>query len=547
MNLETIITSEEGSLMPLWAIGGTMVMISLFWVENSSFAFLDKMKNVHVSSAVARASLIDRGRSTASLNEIARASGTESIQVNQRFYDYSIEELEEAKDNERLQETVSAKTNMMQTTSVPFDTLNESLDFSTSLKLSTMDNTVKVLHPLNIHLIVESTPENKTNISKVSQPLVNALKRLASDAPDTRMNIVPYSYRVNVSGRCYTGIARGDDFSFVWWEEAFRQEDLLVTYSNQLNSAKNSLSSANSSMASLDKKIKDLQKEQADHLPGSAEYASLQSQIDTAKNQYSSTENSIPQLEENIANAQDRYDKQKKTVDELHESETYIKYLPLAKHYAKRYQNYRYFEDYTDEVANEGDFSMPEGSYKNAALNMTASTTLHSKLSVSRNNYFGDANTCPSTSVSSNISSPDTVKSSLNAIDYTGKDLLALEGLLWAGRSIYSGSSNLTRNVAVLFISGKENSIDPESFPGAQEACNTIKNTFSSGKVSKLLVVAPDEEAAEQYITMQCATSWNSDTGFILLDDYVDDFDKEIEAKFIHYFAQESTTRNVNG
>lgn len=547
MKIKALLISEEGSLMPLWAIGGTMVMISMFWVENTSFAILDKLKNLHITGAVARTSLIDRGHSQSSLDEVVRASGSSGFNYIQRFSYSSLEDLEEAKENDRLQETMTASMNSSQIVEVPFDTLNDSLNLSTSLRLTTLDNTVKVLHPLNIHLIIEGTPENKSNMLRVNLPLYNALKRLTEDAPETRMNIIPYSYRINSGSRCYTGIARGDSFSFVWWENAFMQEDLLTSYTSQLNSAMSSLTNANNSLASLNRKISDLKKEQAEYKPGSAEYADLQRQIDQAMSQYSSIENSIPQLETNIDNAQDRYDAQKKIVDELQASDTYVKYLPLAKHYARRYQNYRYFEDYTDEIANKGDFSIPEENYLKAALNMTSSPMVHSTLSVARNNYFGDTNTCPLTSVTSSITSAESVRTAINLMDYSGKDLLALEGLLWTGRSIYSGGGSLTRNVAIMFISGKQDTIDPESLSGIKEACNTIKNTFSAGKVSKLLIVAPDADAAENYSGLQCTTSWDSDTGFILLDDYIDNFDKEIEARFIHYFSQESTTRNVNG
>lgn len=163
----------------------------------------------------------------------------------------------------------------------------------------------------------------------------------------------------------------------------------------------------------------------------------MQKQIDSVNNQLTSLTNSLPQLEASIDNAQEKVDKQTKVVEDLRASENYIKFLPLAQHYAKRYQNYRYFEDYTDEVANQGDFSMPEENYSQSASKITLSPTVHYALSVSRNNYFGDTNTCPSTVVSSNMSSPESVKSALNSIDYSGKDLLALEGLLWAGRSFF--------------------------------------------------------------------------------------------------------------
>jgi len=547
MKLQTHFFSEKGSLMPLWAIGGMMVMISIFWVENTSFSILDKLRNIHITSAVARTSLIDHGRSQTALNEIVSASGTSPFNYTQKFKYASVEDMEELKDNDRLQEIISARTNTSQTTTVPFETLNDSLHLSKHLNITSLDNTVKVLHPLNIHLAVESTPENKPNMSRVSQPLYNAIKRLTGDAADTRVNIIPYSYRVNNAGRCYTGINRGDDFSFVWWENAFREEDLLTSYKSQLTSAKNNFSSTNSSIVTLDRKLADLKKEQAKYKPGTEEYAELQKQIDSVNNQLTSLTNSLPQLEASIDNAQEKVDKQTKVVEDLQASENYIKFLPLAQHYAKRYQNYRYFEDYTDEVANQGDFSMPEENYSQSASKITLSPTVHYALSVSRNNYFGDTNTCPSTVVSSNMSSPESVKSALNSIDYSGKDLLALEGLLWAGRSFFSGSSSLTRNVVIMFISGKDDSIDPETLAGVQEACTTIKNTFSSGKVSKLVVVAPDADAADNYVALQCATSWNNDTGFIFLDNYVDDFDKEIETRFIHYFSQESTTRNVNG
>ncbi|NUU69103.1 hypothetical protein HQN64_23845 [Enterobacteriaceae bacterium BIT-l23] len=545
------ISSEQGSLLPLWAIGGMMVMISIFWVENVSYSILEKYKDLHISDAVARAALLSHNQSPAALHQLTAASGAlgdkDYYQFVHQFAQASVNELDEEKNKKRLAEIISDRTAVTKSIEVPFTSLNNSLKLPENLQLRSLDNTVKVLRPLNVVFVVEATPENKLVIDRVSAPLYSALGRLSADAPTSRFNIIPYSYRVNYGGRCYTNIPRDDEFSFSWWEEAFGQEDELAAKEQSLDQAKMNLQNVKDLIDSSVILLNDLNNQLSKYPQGTPEYKSIQSKISAVNSKLSEARSRIPKLEQDLDNMQKEYDLQKKKVDDIHNSEIYKKYFPLARHYARRYDNYRYFEDYTDQFANSGDYSIPEGSFTRAASMITASPTGYQTLSVSRDRYFGDTTTCPISAIDETISTPASALSALTSVDYSGTALLSLEGLLWAGKSIYSGTSNLTRNLVFMFVSGKKNTIDPNRLPGVKEACSALRDTFVSGKVSKLVIVAPNQEAAEEYIGLQCATTWGNNTGFILLDQLDGDLNESLEAKFLYYMSQESTTRNVNG
>ncbi|TQI78178.1 hypothetical protein FHU10_1826 [Serratia fonticola] len=548
MSLWKTLFSERGSLAPLWAIGGLLLVISIFWVENFSWVFLKKYQDLHLSNSLSRASLIENGGASSHLQQLVEAAGmaSGSRSFSQIVSAASVEDMNAQSNEPRLVEPLAAKMTYNHSVDVPFEEVNKNVGIATSASLKTPNQSVKVFRPLNVILAIESSTTNRASMGRVITPLNNALQRLVEEARDTRINVIPYSYRVNVGGKCYTSIGRGDSFSFSWWEDFFLAEDRLVSLENSLTSAKNSLSNTNGSIISKNSEISLLRIQQKEYDVNSVEYRELQQRIEQLTREIGDLESRIPQLEDNIVYAQENVDKQQDQVNGLKDTEQYELYLALAKHYAKRYSNYKYFADYDDVVANSGIYAITKQNYLAAAGNLNSAPTSLSSLAVTRNQYFGDNYTCPSSQVSYNLSSVASVRSALNAIDYSAPDLNSLEGLLWAGRTIYGMSSTLSRDVVFAFITSHEDQNEPEELPGIREFCTTLKNAYGSKKSSKLVIVGPDNDAINKFSRFNCATTWYRDVGSIALDEIDGDFSEELEARFAFYLSQESTTKNVN-
>lgn len=548
MTLRKTLLSENGSLAPLWAIGGLLLVISIFWAENYGWTFLSKYRQLQLTNSLVRSSLLENGGSTDNLQKLVAASGINA--ENQTFSQVvnisSLEELNTLPKERRLAEPLTAQLKSASTLKMPFIEVNTNMGLSDSVTLVTRDQSVKVFRPLNVIIAVESTQLNKSSMARVIPPLSNALQRLADATKTSRFTVIPYSYRVNVSGKCHTGIGRGDDFDFSWWESFFSADDVLASSINTLDTYSKKLASANSSISSKNMEVIRLRKEQEELEPSSPEYKALQDKIDKLNSEITDLQNTIPQLQENIDNAQKNKDEHQRVIDNLKSSVQYIDYFELAKHYAKRYGNYKYFADYNDVFANSGKFSITNENYISAAKNLTITPESLSKLAVTRNKYFGDTTTCPSSQPSYNLSSVNTVRNTLNAIDFSGTESLSLEGVVWAGRSIYGKSSSFIRNIIFLFISDKEEMNDPTTLPGVSTACSTLKNAYSNKIASKLVVVGSDSRAIEKFTRLSCPTSWYKDVGAIALNELNGNFSEELEARFAFYLSQESTTKNVN-
>ncbi|MFP2428847.1 hypothetical protein [Enterobacter ludwigii] len=548
MSLRKTLFSEKGSLAPLWAIGGLMLVISIFWAENYGWTFLNKYRQLQLTNSLARASLLENAGSSSNLQKLVEASGgnTAKQTFSQVANISTLAELNALPKEKRLAEPLTVQLKSTTLLKMPFTEVNKNIGLPDSATLVTRDQSVKVFRPLNVILAVESTQLNKSSMARVITPLSNALQRLADVAQTSRFTIIPYSYRVNVSGKCYTGIGRDDDFNFLWWENFFAADDMLTSSVNAWNTAKNKLTSANSSINSKKSEVTRLRDVQKQIDPSSPEYQEIEDKINQLNSEITDLQNTLPQLQENVSNAQTNKDKQQEIVDDLKSSAQYTDYLELAKHYAKRHSNYKYFADYNDAFANSGKFSITSGNYLSAAKNLTAKPEFLSQLAVTRNKYFGDTTTCPSSQVSYNLTSVSTVRNALNAIDFSATEPLSLEGVVWAGRSIYGRSTSLIRNVVFLFISDKDEMNDPTTLPGVSNACSTLKNTYSNKIASKLVVVGSDSRAIEKFTRLSCPTSWYQDVGVIALNELNGNFSEELEARFAFYLSQESTTKNVN-
>lgn len=536
--------------MPLWAIGGMMVVISIFWVENYSSTIMEKTREMRLTTVVTRASMVERGTMTANAERLAEAAGANMNQATHAFsaelQEATLEDLQELKENKRVSELLATKSNVNQNVNVPFDEINKTVGLDPEVRISTADNAVKVFRPLHVIIAVEASSLNRANVMQARAALMSSLSRLYAEAPATRTTVIPYSFRVNSGGKCYTGIARSDAFSFVWWENFFAQEDYLAELANTLRMAEEYLGRLNAEIDYSNQMIIYLNNELSQHDPGTQEYKELTEQISYYQQEIRLAEAMLPMANENIKIAKENVDAQKEVIDNLKQQQQYIDYFPLAKHYAKRYDNYYLLDDYTDNFANSGIFSITQSDFERAAKTTYQSAEYLSSLAVKRGVYFGDAGTCPASTVKYGLTSSQNVNSALSGIDFSTNKIKTLEGLLWAGRTAFSASRGMARNVIILFASDTKEVIDPDEVTGIRQSCAAIKTGFINNKSAKLIVVTQNQDGRDKFEELSCATQWFTDPGYINLEDINNESTPTLEEQFNFIFSQESTTRNIN-
>lgn len=536
--------------MPLWAIGGMMVVISIFRVENYSSTIMEKTREMRLTSVVTRTSMVERGTVTANAGRLAEATGANMNQATHAFsaelQETTLEKLQELKENKRISELLATTSNVSQNTNVPFDEINKTIGLDPEVRISTADNAVKVFRPLHVIIAVEASSLNRANVMQARAALMSSLSRLYAEAPATRTTVIPYSFRVNSGGKCYTGIARSDAFSFVWWENFFAQEDYLAELENTLRMAEEYLGRLNAEIDYSNQMIIYLNNELSQHDPGTQEYKELTEQISYYQQEIRLAEAMLPMANENIKIAKENVDAQKEVIDNLKQQQQYIDYFPLAKHYAKRYDNYYLLDDYTDNFANSGIFSITQSDFERAAKTTYQSAEYLSSLAVKRGVYFGDAGTCPASTVKYGLTSSQNVNSALSGIDFSTNKIKTLEGLLWAGRTAFSASRGMARNVIILFASDTKEVIDPDEVTGIRQSCAAIKTGFINNKSAKLIVVTQNQDGRDKFEELSCATQWFTDPGYINLEDINNESTPTLEEQFNFIFSQESTTRNIN-
>lgn len=543
-----IIYDERGGLMPLWAIGGMMVVISIFWVENYSFAIMEKTREIRLASVVSRASIVERGNVTSNLERLVDATGVKINQndptISAQFRQATLENLQELKDKKRKSEIFSSRVNVGHEFTVPFEKVNQSIGIDPVMRMSATENPVKVLKPLNVILAIEASNQNKANVMQAKTALINSISRLYNEAPDTRTTIVPFSFRVNQEGKCYTGIMRSDEFSFSWWENFFSLEEYITQLEKQLKNEYEYLDSLKYRITYYIQMASIASDSREKHSPGTQEYKELTEAIEYYQSNINYYERMVPITEENIQQLKEKIADQKKVIEELKEDEQFVNYLPLAKHYANKFTNYTLLEDYTDSFANAGIFSIKENDFLTSADYFNKNADYLSYLSVKRNKYFGDTETCPVSSIKSNLVNTQSVNSILSSIDFSGNKIMTLEGLLWAGRTAFS--RGMSRNVIIFFASDIKDAVDPDNISGVKESCAAITSEFINGKSVKLIIVTQSQKGREKFEKFNCATKWFSDKGYITLEDYDNDATLTLEDTFNSIFSQESATRNIN-
>lgn len=540
---------EKGSMVPLWAIGGTIVFLSIFWVDNVSWALLEKVKQMNHADALTRIAMIEEG---APNNNAEKLISAVSDRDDNAIYQFDvvvnrpdIKTINKAVEGGQLTSPFSSTMQNAKTALVPFGFVNKTIGVDQKPKIETKDQMLKLFKPLNIIIAVENTEDNRVNFNQAKPALLNAIRRVYQEAPDSRVSVVPYSLRVNYNNRCYTGIARGDGFDYMWWENYFDRLAMFNSRQHMLNSAIKALSLAQQSIVADNNMIALYKARLATLTPGTEEYRLVSTEISNRQNSIKQTQLTIPQLQSDIEYAKGENDEQKGLLEHLENTEIYSKFKPLALHYAKDYYHYPFLEDYNDTFANSNGYEINERNFINSATAITNVTPDYlTKFSVRQKGAFSDEYMCPSMSVATEKKYFAEASAALNRPDFKNRKLTSLEGLLWAGRLANSMNSPGLRNVIVMFTSNKDDSLIDTEMVGVREACKAIKASYYGRRATKLIFVVPTREAMAKFSRFNCATNLAGKPGYIIQDEIKNDFSEQMELNFMYLFSQESTTRD---
>lgn len=542
---------EKGSMTPLWAIGGCVVLLSILVVDNVSWSLLEKIRQMSSADTLTRVAMIEEGMPDTNVDKILSAVGATDSTAFYKFennVDYpDLETIDEQVDDGRMMSPFSSVATSYKTASVPFAGINDSLGLSEKVRFSTTDRAMKLFKPVNIIIAVENTPENIENFSQARTPLINALRRLFKQAPSSRVSLVPYSFRINYRNSCYTGIERGDNFDFSWWEMYYNNSDKnkMTEYAQLV--AMTVLEKNKKDISDSTDKLNALNASLEAHNQGTEEYHNISEKIDALKIHISNVEEIIPQLEKNLDSATNENDKQKEIMQSLENSKQYGDFRPLALHYGKNSYNYKLLEDYTDEFANSNGYRIDEGNFLSSSVKLAGMLPQSlDKLAVKRNGMFSDNDTCPSVSVVNEMSSASQVSAAFSRLDFNNNKVMSLEGLLWAGRQANSINLPGSRNVIIFFASEKDDVLDENRMLGVSKSCNTIKDLYFNQRSSKIIFVVKNLAAMAKFNKFNCATKTSGAPGYIVQDDIDDNFSEQMELNFMYLFSQESTTRDGN-
>ncbi|MEL4013186.1 hypothetical protein [Dryocola clanedunensis] len=535
-------------MMPYWALGGMATIVSIFLMENMSYSLLEKAQELQIAQVISRSAMI-AGGSVDNARLLASAANVDfnalSRNTQASVSEAKIDALDKMNKTQRRDEIYSTAALTSSVKSLPFEEINRSLSLDTRTRSSTADKVVKLVHPLNIIMAVEASPDNYSSVSRAINAFYTAAGREINAGIKMKVSVIPYSYRVNQGGYCYTGIGRGDDFSFQWWEDYYMQQENLNRAQQNLRDAQNSLSYTYRAIENYNEQIKQATKKQQDLDPGSKEYLQLSRQIRNINASLLDANSRIPSLQLTVNNNDYAVKQQARLVEQMEKQPQYKIYLSLSKHYSRAGDNYRLFSDYLDRFSNQGSYSMPETRYYAAANQLTLPPNYYRSLAVQRSRYFGDSTSCPAAQVRTDLTNLSAIRSAVGSIDYAGQYIQTLEGLLWAGRTVFSRNNGNTRNVVMLFVSDKKDTTEPDKLPGVGNTCSGIRSLLANGNVAKLLVITANKNGRKKFERQGCATQWANDTGYIVLDDITKDFSNALQEKFLQAMTQESTSRSA--
>ncbi|CAE6959670.1 hypothetical protein ACOMICROBIO_LMKGKHOH_03761 [Vibrio sp. B1FIG11] len=407
--------------------------------------------------------------------------------------------------------------------------------------------TIRAKHyeDLNVIIAISNDPRTRSIASEVKYEINDALKSLF-DKTNSTLTVIPYGYRINISGKCWSTFPRGDNFPFQWWERYFGELDVLKTLENQKSSIENNISNANSQIAAKQRRINEINELLAE-TEDPEEKDQLEAERERLEREIDDLYEDIEEYESDLEDKEEQIEDQEEVIAELESSPIYEEYKDLAYHYAKPNYggaNYLYLDNYFDEFLESNGYSYTDGD----AISDSKRTNMASvdELKVTRNKYFGNSKTCPSQQALTNSSDYSKFLSIVNSMDFSDSFVSPIQGFNYSLKKAFNLDNKRTVVINITSLDDtylSEQDQKDEDKDILSDFCSTVQNKYVNDVSAKSIFIIDTNSNLDDIEALDCTNAWNKSTGIIDIDEI--DEDEKLTDRISYELLQESSSTYI--
>lgn len=526
--------NQKGSAMPI-----------VFLVMLSAIVFAYYSYDMSRSYLAAKVQI----NTTSELNDLIAITGSSNGNVEKQVAKSNGLEIESSRDNWTFDEYDNDDVVYMTTSSVmqQHRKLTPGLSNVSDTSFSVEAKTIRAKHyeDLNIIIAISNDPESRQIIDEAKYEINDALKALFEKTNST-LTVIPYGYRINVDGKCWTTFSRGDGFSFAWWENYFMQGDILKSLEEEKSDLEHLISDANSQMSIKQKNIDEINEQLAE-----TENPEIKDQLELEKEQLErEIEDLNSKIEEYESDLEDQLEPiadQEGIMDDLESTETYKEYKDLAYHYVKSNyggSNYVYLDNYFDDFLELNNYDYNDGDVivDSSRTNMSNVNDLR----VTKNKYFGDIKTCPNQQVQIESSDYSKFLTVVNGMDFNGSFVSPVQGFNYSLKKTFNLEKKRTViiNITSLnddYLSEQDQQNNDKDI--LNDFCSTIQEKYVNDVSSKSIFIVNTNSNIDDIEALNCTNSWNQSNGIINIDEF-DEY-KKLTNRISYELLQESSSTYI--
>ncbi|AUI85071.1 hypothetical protein BS333_00990 [Vibrio azureus] len=505
---------QQGSIIPLFILVMLSAFVFTYYTYDISRSYLAAKVQINTTREINNLISISGDTLTDINQSIAQLNG---LDIDHSKGDWSYDNYEE-NDVISVVSTVNLTQHRKLTQALP-DVSDDGFEVETK--------TIRAKHyeDLNIIVTISDDSETKYLVNSVKYSLNNALKVLFEHT-NSNLTVVPFGYRININGKCWTTFPRGDGFSFQWWEAYYAQLDILDALEQQQQNIDNLIANTRHQIEQKQARIDEIDQllattddpEEIDNL--NAEKEALEDEIQELQRQLEDLLNQKEDIDNQVND-------QQQTIEDLQSSPTFMKYNELADHYAKSGQNYLYIDNYFDAFLYDHSYDYTEDDARDDALVTEFKPGSLNKLSITKNKYFGNSQTCPSKAVIEETTSYRAFLSTVNQMSFSSPFVSPIQGVNYALK--HSFLSNKANRTAVIHLTAltddklSEQDQKESDKDILQQFCQTIKKDYIHDVSAKSIFIVNDDSNISEIESLECANLWHDQYSIINIDEFDDD------------------------
>ncbi|PNQ61054.1 hypothetical protein C1141_11590, partial [Vibrio agarivorans] len=153
--------------------------------------------------------------------------------------------------------------------------------------------------------------------------------------------------------------------------------------------------------------------------------------------------------------------------------------------------------------------------------------SLLSELSITKNKYFGNTQTCPSKAVVEETTSYRVFLSTVNQMNFRAPFVSPIQGVNYALK--HSFLSNKANRTAVIYLTAltDEKLSDQDQKESEKDIlkqfCQTIKTDYINHVSAKSIFIVNDDSNISDIESLECANLWHEKYSIINIDEFDDD------------------------